>query len=339
MERQITEIYEFGPFRLDPPERLLICDGHSISITPRAFDVLVILIRSNGHIVEKAHLMQEVWGNCFVEDGNLAVAVSTLRKVLGDDVGKERKYIQTVAKHGYRFVGQVHEITGPEIRSSPETPARGSGRIRPFGDVGSHGLRKSPVQPPLNGLPRRNVIVTALIAICLLLFIIKFRHFDFSHTKGAGIGGLRVAEDGKTRTTDPSMSVLLSNRAKIRLEPRSMKSPGADDLYMKGLFFWNKRTVTGLRRSIEYFEQATIKDPRNALSYAGLADAYVLLNSYGVEPSEEAYPSAKSAALKSLELDKLLPETHASLGMVLFFYEWNWREAEREFGRCNRPRP
>jgi tetratricopeptide (TPR) repeat protein len=103
---------------------------------------------------------------------------------------------------------------------------------------------------------------------------------------------------------------------------------------MRGLYFWNKRTVSGLRRSIEYFEQAAIEDPHDALGYTGLADAYVLLDSYGVEPSREAYPSAKAAALKSLQLDELLPEAHASLGMILFFYEWNWPEAERELRRA-----
>jgi tetratricopeptide (TPR) repeat protein len=85
---------------------------------------------------------------------------------------------------------------------------------------------------------------------------------------------------------------------------------------------------------VEYFEQAAIQDAHSAVTYAGLADAYVLLDSYGVESSQEEYPSAKAAALKSLQLDGLLPEAHASFGMVSFFDEWNWPQAEHEFRRA-----
>jgi DNA-binding winged helix-turn-helix (wHTH) protein/Flp pilus assembly protein TadD len=329
MKHEIKELYEFGPFRLDPPERLLICEGNSVPITPRAFDVLVILIRSNGHIVEKSQLMREVWGNCFVEEGNLAVAISTLRKALGDDAGKERKYIQTVAKHGYRFVGQVQEIAGADVRPLPTPSVTADDRTKDPAlekHIDPLSLLDPPREPLFTGKQR---IVAPLIAIVFAALALQLRHASVSNTQR-----VVVSADNKARTKDPSMSVLFSNQAKLRLEPTATKTSEADALYVTGLYFWNKRTVAGLRRSIEYFEQATIKDPRDALSYAGLADAYVLLNSYGIEPSEEAYPSAKSAAVKSMELDKLLPETHASLGMVLFFYEWNWLEAEREFRRA-----
>jgi DNA-binding winged helix-turn-helix (wHTH) protein len=332
MDQQIKELYEFGPFRLDPPERLLICDGHAVALTPRAFDVLVILIRSNGHIVEKPQLMREVWGNCFVEEGNLAVAVSTLRKALGDDVGKERKYIQTVAKHGYRFVGHVQEIREEVQPSSPRLiPVHEIRELLPpdpFPVKQSHQSSIEPARRERSSLWKLGTI--ALGAVVCIVSILELRH---SGLWRKGMSKNSAAEDYRGPTTDPTMSVLLSNRAKKQLEPAARKSSEADNLYIKGLYFWNKRTVTGLRRSIEYFEQATIKDPHDALSFAGLADAYVLLNSYGIEPSKEAYPSAKSAALRSLELDQLLPEAHASSGMVSFFYEWNWRDAEQKFRR------
>jgi DNA-binding winged helix-turn-helix (wHTH) protein/Flp pilus assembly protein TadD len=338
MEQQIKELYEFGPFRLDAPERLLICEGHSIAVTPRAFDVLVILIRSNGHIVEKSQLMKEVWGNCFVEEGNLAVAISALRKALGDDAGKDRKYIQTVAKHGYRFVGQVRELVDVEVKTSPALPLSLDSRNSRESRV---PMTSSAVPTSWIDQPRRTwftsprVIAIASFAILLVFSLTAVgRHQLALRPKARNKPLISRSEDPKNGTSDPAMAVLLSSRAKMRLEPIATKTSEADDLYVKGLYFWNKRTVAGLRRSIEYFEQATIKDPHNALSYAGLADGYVLLNSYGIEPSEEAYPSAKSAALKSLELDPLLPEAHASLGMVSFFYEWNWPDAERQFRRA-----
>lgn len=111
------------------------------------------------------------------------------------------------------------------------------------------------------------------------------------------------------------------------------QNPKAHQLYLEGRYFWNKRTENGLRRSIEYFQQATMEDDHYAEAYAGLADSYALLGSYGVEPAEVAYPNAKAADLKALELDDSLAEAHTSLGMIDFYYAWNWRQSGQEFQR------
>ena len=103
-------ILEFGPFRLDPAERVLVRDGRPVPLTLKAFDVLLLLVQNNGHIVEKGELMNRVWAGSFVEEGNLKVTVSMVRKALGDTQGDER-YIETVARRGYRFVTEVREIT------------------------------------------------------------------------------------------------------------------------------------------------------------------------------------------------------------------------------------
>jgi TolB-like protein/Flp pilus assembly protein TadD len=107
--------------------------------------------------------------------------------------------------------------------------------------------------------------------------------------------------------------------------------PKAYKLYLEGRYFWNKRTENGLRRSIEYFQQATLEDDHYAEAYAGLADSYALLGSYGVEPAEQAYPNAKAAAQKALELDSSLAEAHTSLGLISFYYGWDWQQADQEF--------
>src|SRR6266568_1706670 len=90
----------------------------------------------------------------------------------------------------------------------------------------------------------------------------------------------------------------------------------ANELYLKGRFFWNKRTGVDLRKAIEYFNQAVSKDPNYALAYAGLADSYLLLPNYGSTSSKEALPPARAAAKKALELDDSLAEAHASLGLL-----------------------
>jgi tetratricopeptide (TPR) repeat protein len=143
-----------------------------------------------------------------------------------------------------------------------------------------------------------------------------------------------VLEDDVAEKVAHSMSVHLSSGAETRLGRPATRNSKAYQLYLKGRYFWNKGTAEGLHRSIECFEQAIAEDDRYALAYSGLADAYVRLGSHGVEPTERAYPSAKAAALKAVELDDSLAEAHASLGMISFYYEWNWPQGEQEFQRA-----
>ncbi len=125
----------------------------------------------------------------------------------------------------------------------------------------------------------------------------------------------------------------VSQQEKMRSPAMMTRNPVAYRLYLEGRYFWNKRTEQGLRRSIESFQRAALEDQHFAAAYAGLADSYALLASYGVEPAQQAYPNAKAAALKALQLDDGLAEAHTSLGMICFYYEWNWHQAEQEFRR------
>lgn len=118
MKKDPRTLYEFGSFLIDPEERLLLHEGKPIHVTTRAFETLLVLIRSRGHLIKKSELMRAVWADSFVEEGNLTVAISVLRKALGDD-GNKHNFIQTIARRGYRFVGDVREA----VRSDPELPA------------------------------------------------------------------------------------------------------------------------------------------------------------------------------------------------------------------------
>jgi serine/threonine-protein kinase len=110
------------------------------------------------------------------------------------------------------------------------------------------------------------------------------------------------------------------------------ESNEAYQLYLKGRFYWDKRTPEALKKSIEYFNQAIEKDPSFALAYAGLADSYVV-PAIRIPP-REAMPKAKAAAMRALELDETLAEAHASLARVLATYDWDWTSAEKEFKRA-----
>jgi len=112
VDEDTRELYEFGPFRLEPAERKLLRGNEVVVLTPKAFDTLVLLVRNNGHLQNKEKLLRTLWPDSFVEEGNLSNNIFLLRKALGDDPG----YIETVPKRGYRFVGAVRQFPRAEER-------------------------------------------------------------------------------------------------------------------------------------------------------------------------------------------------------------------------------
>src|SRR5262245_14240947 len=125
MNRQSKQIYEFGPFRLDPTERLLARDGAAIPLMPKVFDLLLALVEHHGHLLEKDELMNLVWPDTIVEEANLSNNISILRRAM-DENGGGQPLIETVPKRGYRFVAAVRELKegGEEfsMQAQPETP-------------------------------------------------------------------------------------------------------------------------------------------------------------------------------------------------------------------------
>jgi TolB-like protein/DNA-binding winged helix-turn-helix (wHTH) protein/Tfp pilus assembly protein PilF len=112
------------------------------------------------------------------------------------------------------------------------------------------------------------------------------------------------------------------------------KSYEAYDLYLKGRYFWNKRTAEGFRQAADYFQQAIDRDPSYGRAYAGLADTFSLMSTWYLGPQNELMPKARTAALRALELDETLAEAHASLALIRENYDYDWQESEKEFRRA-----
>lgn len=106
MSRQANRIYEFGAFRLDPAERLLLRSGEVVPMAPKAFETLLALVERHGRVWEKDELIKRIWPDTFVEEGNLAQHVFTLRRALNDGQNGSH-YIETIPRRGYRFVADV----------------------------------------------------------------------------------------------------------------------------------------------------------------------------------------------------------------------------------------
>ena len=118
---------------------------------------------------------------------------------------------------------------------------------------------------------------------------------------------------------------------------RNRARPAGDeayDRYVKGRYFWNKRSLEGFNHAIEYFQQAIAKDPNYARAYAGLADSYLLMASYDYARPEDAVSKARAAALRALQLDENLAEAHTSLALLAENADWDWETAEKEFRRA-----
>ena len=122
----------------------------------------------------------------------------------------------------------------------------------------------------------------------------------------------------------------------IHLERKATGIPEAYSLYLKGRHSLNKRTENELKNAVQHFKNSIKQDPKFALAYTGLADAYSILASYSLEyvPPKEGFPKAKIAAEEALSIDEHLAEAHASLGLVKFYYEWDWNGAEAEFKKA-----
>jgi TolB-like protein/DNA-binding winged helix-turn-helix (wHTH) protein/Flp pilus assembly protein TadD len=109
MSRPVKQLYEFGPFQLDPGEHTLLRNGQPIPLRPKVFDILLVLVENRGHLVDKEQLMSSVWTEQFVEEGNINKNISMLRQALGE-TATGHKFIETVPKRGYRFVADVREV-------------------------------------------------------------------------------------------------------------------------------------------------------------------------------------------------------------------------------------
>jgi TolB-like protein/DNA-binding winged helix-turn-helix (wHTH) protein len=435
MSSLTSNLYEFDEFRLDAQSRVLKRGGTTVSLTPKAFDVLLFLIQNAGRIVTKDELMKAVWPDSFVEESNLTQTIFMVRKAL--DETADRRYILTVQGQGYRFLVPVTEAerNAPEIeapvavadaRSVPEIqldshgrgarhwravviasatvalvliavyviwpwrsrrgPAEQPGRIMiavlPFenftGDPGQeyfsdglteemisqlgdldpahlgviartsvmhykHSQESIPqigkdlgVQYVIEGSVRRD---SERVRITAQLIQVKDQSHLWAREYDRELGHLLELQAGIAREVANEIEFSLSGRRPIEATretaaPPEPKSYEAYDLYLKGRYFWNKRTAEGFRQAADYFQQAVDKDPNYGRAYAGLADTFTLVSTWYIGPQSELMPKARTAALRALELDESLAEAHASLALIKENYDYDWPGSEKEFRRA-----
>lgn len=227
-------IYEFESFRVDPARRRLFRDGCAVPLTSKSFDILLTLVENSGRTVEKDELMERVWADTFVEEGNLNRNISTLRKVLGDD-GHEQRFIRTIPKHGYRFTAPVREVTAedPGVLIGNKT----SVRLNIWEEVLETEQKIS------NRFRLRAAAGVMLVVL-------------------AAFGSAWI------------WSRAGNNGSDVRAGVRGTKVPEAFEAYEKGRALWQTRSGQDLHQATLLLEQAVQLDPAFARAHSALADAY-----------------------------------------------------------------
>jgi len=174
MLEQSRHIYEFGPFRLIPEEQQLLRDDQPVPLTPKSFDLLVVLVENSGHLIEKGELLKRIWPDSFVEEANLSVNMSALRRALGEGPN-EHQYIETVPRRGYRFVASVKKRGNEIIEPSSTESLEENDYDRLDGDGGG---QTSPASLPATSRARvslhRWVIVLVGLPVLSALLLLGF---------------------------------------------------------------------------------------------------------------------------------------------------------------------
>jgi len=355
--------YEFGPFRVNAYERVVQRDGKPVSLTPKVFDILLLLIQNAGRVLTKEEMLSLVWPDKSVEESNLARNVSTLRKNLGE--ATHEPYIETIPWRGYRFVaavGELYEDLEP-IDSLAILPFQNHSP-EPVAEFLSEGITESLIDKLslVSGLkvmsrnsvfrykaadaPSARTVGTELGVRAVLMGRVRqldeilvvhvelIDARDDRHLWGGQynrqITDLISMQEAISQQIAERLRLKLTGRDKQVLSEKQTEDFDAYQLYLKGRYFWNKLTPDGVTRSIELFTQAAEKDSSYAQAHAGLLKSYVYLN----QPGE-----ARKAAARALELDPDLAEVHAALGFLKLLYDWDFAGAEEELREALRLNP
>ena len=426
MSRENKEIYEFGAFRLNVAERLLLRNGERVALSEKAFETLCSLVRRGNHLVRKDELLSEVWPDAIVEENNLDKNISLLRQVLGERTG-EGKFIETVRGHGFRFVPEVRQLGGDDEKDREDESVAEPAATTTTSELGAPALtpktlitnfrfllvaigallilgivtgmylrrRASPDKKPttIAVLPFKSLVpeqrddalqlgmADALISklneadeitVRPLNAVRKYESPDQDSIMAGRQLDVEAVLDGSLQKSDDrirvsarllrvsdgkqlwsaqldekftdifrvqdSISDRVANVLKIRLTNKQKRhytdNVEAYQFYMKGRFHALRLTRPDTDKAVVEFQQAIQLDHNYALPYLGLAKAYLPMALSSGLPSWETVPRAKEATLRALEIDPGISEGYTLLGLISFWYDWDWQAAEKYYQRA-----
>ena len=332
--------------------------------------ILLMLLKHPGNVISREELRQKIWASdTFVDfDHGINNAIKRLREALGDTAETPR-YVETLPRRGYRFVGQLDD----------STPAS-SFRVPSLAVLPLENLSRDPEQEYFaDGLTE--ALITSLAKIRALRVVSRTTamHYKGVHRPlpeiARELGVESVLEGTVLRSGDrvrisaqlidartdshlwaesydrdlrdmlgihSELAGAIAKEIQVKLTPEEQQQLArvrpvnieSYEAYLKARFHWNKLTPDGLKKAVEYFQIAIAKDPSYAAAHSGLADCASRLGFWGFAPAERGYGAAKAAAQKAIELDPTLAEAHGSLAWAIMHYDFDCVSAEKEFRRA-----
>ncbi len=409
-----TGIVHFGIFQLDLKARELHRAGVKVKLQEQPFRVLALLVDRAGQVVSREELQHKVWPtDVYVGfDQGLNNAIKKVRDALGDSADSPR-FIETVERHGYRFIAPVSAAPGRPSEPLPHFGLRtrritvliglatvsliaalaywawyGSTvrdrtpsekvilAVLPFDNLSrdpdqeffSDGLTEEMITQLGKLNPERLIVIARgsvakykgsnlavdqigrelhadylvqgsvrrasdHVRITVQLIQVRDQTDLWTESYDRELKDILSLQESAARTIAHQVHITLTPGQQARLPSRANLDPVAYEAYLKGRYYWNKRTADGLRKAVIFFQQAIDKDPEYGAAYSGLADCNSGLAWHGFMSPAEALPKAHEAALKAVAIDPQSAEAHASLGLVLN-HMWDWIGAEAQFKRA-----
>jgi len=312
-------------------------------------------------VVRKEDLLAQVWPDVVVEEANLSVNVSALRKALGEQANG-RPYIETVSRRGYRFAaletptdglptlavlpfialsrGKDDAYLGAGLADALITRLGGTGKVvvRPTSAVLKYAGRdprragrELQVDAVLEGKVQRS---GSRLRVTVQLVALRGGAPSWTETFDEDVTNVFEVQDRIAEQVARALDLRLGAPERERLTRRHTDDAEAYQAYLKGRYFWSRFTGEWLERSFGFFREAVEKDPGFSLPHAGLADAYLILGFSGLVSPREAWPLAGEEARRALAIDDSVSDAHVSLAYVLLFQDWDWRRAGAELDRA-----
>ena len=359
----------FAAFAVDLQAGELRKHGMKVRLQEQPFQMLLVLLERPGEVVTREELQKRLWpGDTFVDfEHSLATAVKKLRHALGDSA-VHPQFIETLPRRGYRFIATLEaeprarkpilavlpfeNLTGDPGQEyfsdgmTEEMIAR-LGRLYPqrLGVIArASAIRYKNTDKDIDQIGRelgadyvlKGSVRSAGDQVRITVELIQAK--DRTHLWADSFEGDRAnvlaIHSEVARHIARSLHVELLPVKRAAMAGASTANQGAHGAFLKGRYCLNKGTAEGVKNAIEHFEEATSRDSSYAVAYAGSAVALDLADYFRVFPGRQAFPRAKAAAIKALELNDSLPEAHNALAFAKHSFDWDWAGAEQAYQRA-----
>lgn len=355
----------FGGFEADFRAGELRKRGVKVKLQEQPLQILQMLVEQPGEVVTRDELQHKIWpADTFVDfEQGLYNAVRRLRDALKDSADKPR-FIETLSRRGYRFIGTI-ETTPRQIQSLAVLPLENLSRdpeqeyfaegmtealITALAKIGAlrvasrtSAMQYKGIRKPLREIARElgvDAIVEGTVQrsgerlriSAQLLHATTDTHL-WAESYDRDLRDVLVLQSEVAQAIAREVRVKLTPADQARFAEARPVDPEAYEAYLKGRYFWNRRSGEGFAKAVQYFQQAKAKDPTYAAASAGLADSFSVLGALCLVSPDDGCGKAKGVALQALEMDPGLAEAHASLAWATMWYDYDFVVAEKEFER------